>query len=425
MAGIADWVGRLSARRFLAILSLVALLPRAALLASVPVQQTSDFFLYTRLALGLAAGHGYVDDGVPTAFWPPGWPGFLGLVFTIFGPSPLAGQIANLALGLAACALTWVVGTRMFEDRGIGRLAALIVAVMPNQIAYVPLLSTEIFYEVLLLLGVLLVFQRQWWALALAGVVFGVASLTKAQSPLIPAGVLGVACLYRLGWPMLFGTARRLAVVYVLMACVIAPWTFRNYGLFHAFIPVSTNGGVTLLTGNNPSANGDFTPSDPSFTDLSLKVGDQVETDRISKQRAVAWIKAHPRQFVALMPKKFFRLWAPDGEAEWLYQAGYDQYDRFSTVFRGVRLVNQVFYVVLVLLAVPGLAVLVRPSKGAIAAQTGWVLCAYATAISLVFSGQSRFHFSLIPWLALYAARTLMLLSDRRRPAFRHPVNLH
>jgi hypothetical protein len=41
---------------------------------------------------------------------------------------------------------------------------------------------------------------------------------------------------------------------------------------------------------------------------------------------------------------------------------------------------------------------------------SGWAAVGYFTAISAVFSGQSRFHFALMPFIALYAAFTLSRL---------------
>jgi hypothetical protein len=52
---------------------------------------------------------------------------------------------------------------------------------------------------------------------------------------------------------------------------------------------------------------------------------------------------------------------------------------------------------------------------------TGYALIADFTAISIVFSGQSRFHFPLMPWVAMYAAWTIIQWVGRSEPA-RQPV---
>jgi hypothetical protein len=276
----------------LAVLALDIVL-RLPLLA-LDVLPTSDFEWYFDAARSIAAGDGFADKGILTAFWPVGWPGFLGGLLWLFGPHVWVGQCANLVLSVAVIGLTAVVGRRLFPDNPAWRLAILLIAILPNQIAYVPLMSVEIFFESLLLLGYVLVMART--ALA-AGLVFGVAALTKTQAVFIPA-VLAlplVACGIR-QW------VRAVVLTGVVMLAVILPWTVRNYMVLHAFVPVSTNGGYTLLTGNNPSAMGRYTWDDPLVADLSKDPRDQVEMDRVARDRAWAWMSANPMAFVRLIP---------------------------------------------------------------------------------------------------------------------------
>jgi glucose-6-phosphate-specific signal transduction histidine kinase len=51
------------------------------------------------------------------------------------------------------------------------------------------------------------------------------------------------------------------ALVVALALLTVSPWTLRNHREMGAYVLVSTNGGITLLTGNNDSARGDFTPT--------------------------------------------------------------------------------------------------------------------------------------------------------------------
>ena len=177
-----------------------------------------------------------------TAYWPVGWPGFLAGLFTITGPSVDAGQMANLVFAALVFALTATLGTELFRDRMVGRATVLLLTLYPNQIAYVPLLSTEIFYEFLLLLCVWLLMQERLALALLSGLLFGVATLTKTQTLFLPGFLLlGVflAAPSRRSLTRLAGLA---CAVYVAMILVVAPWTYRNYAVFGAFIPVSTNG---------------------------------------------------------------------------------------------------------------------------------------------------------------------------------------
>jgi 4-amino-4-deoxy-L-arabinose transferase-like glycosyltransferase len=378
------------------VLNIVLRLPLLAL----DVVPTSDFEWYFEAARSIAAGGGFTDKGVLTAFWPVGWPGFLGGLLWVFGSHLWVGQCANLLLSTGVICLMMVAGKRIFPGNAAWRLGVLLIAVFPNQIAYVPLMSVEIFFEFLLVLGFILMMSESVGALVAAGLMFGVAALTKTQAVLVPA-VLGLpllACRFRL-W------VRTVVLTGVVMMAAILPWTARNYFVLHAFVPISTNGGYTLLTGNNPSAKGRYTRDDPLVAGLSKAPEDQVEMDRVARERALAWIEDNPAAFARLIPLKIWRLWSGDGEAEWLYQSGYAGYEAHAWMFRAMRVANQVFYLVvlgLALFSVPGMWRQRRSLP--VWCWSGWAAVGYFTVISAVFSGQSRFHFAVMPFVALYAA---------------------
>lgn len=394
---------------------------RLALILCVPLQPTSDEQWYYNEAASLAAGRGYSEDHVPTAYWPVGWPGFLGLIFWLVGPSIIAGQMANWLCSAAIFVLTLRLARTLFKDELVARLSVLMLTIYPNQIAYVPDLGTEIFYTMLLLLAIdLLVSGEDRWRWAVSGAVFGVATLTKTQTLLLPATLLAAWWIISRRGPRLSYQAGRAVVVYAAMAVVILPWTARNYRAFGEIVPVSTNGGMVLLTGNNPSAQGDFTPNDPLVKQVPRGIAQQVASDRLAKSLALTWIRTHPGAAIALIPKKIWRLWAPDGEAEWCYQAGYKNYDEYWVLFRTVRVVNQAYYIILMVLAL--LSVRYWYRGGNMTSRewsTGYVLIIYTTAISVIFYGFSRYHFPVIPWIVMYAAWTIVQSIGVSRPLAR------
>jgi Dolichyl-phosphate-mannose-protein mannosyltransferase len=395
------------------------MLPRAALLL-LAVNPTSDAGWYFDRAVALTAGDGYSEGGVPTAFWPPGWPMTLAVLFKLFGPSLFVAQIFNLACSAGVAWFTLDLGRRLFNSEIAGRVGLLLLAIYPNHIGYVPLVMTEVFYTVLLLAGCwLLVVYRSTATRIFAGLVFGLATLVKAQSMLVIPIIFGIETLR--GQSELKTAIRALinaTFVIAIAFIVVLPWSYRNYRTFGEWILVSTNGGLTLLTGNNPSARGDYTQNDPLVTSIKRTVATQLLTDTEAQRRALQWIKENPGRFVALMPLKLFRLWAPDGESEWAFQAGYKGYDAESFWFRAVRYVNQVYYVCLLVgFAWAGLILFGEKIKFYRKPIDWWALpyalALYPTAIALVFSGQSRFHYPIMPfvamscgWLLVFIART-------------------
>ena len=396
---------------------------RVGLIFLVPVSMTSDAAWYFNRAIGIAAGSGYSEGGLPTAYWPIGYPAFLGLVFWLFGNHVVAAQLANVLLSAAAALLTLALGRIMLQNEASARLAMLLLTLYPNNIAYTSLTLSETLFTAVLLSGTY-AYIRHGTGLGtlFSGIVFGVAALIKPQVLFFPLMLVGLRIV-------LAPRASRLRIavlgiaLYASMAAVLAPWSVRNFLVFHEVVLISTNGGPTLLTGNTGdklSARGNYRPDDPLVVQMRFSVADQVAADKRATRLAVQWIRENPGRFVALMPLKVWWLWAPDGEAEWAYQAGFSRYEDYSTAFRFVRLFNQIFYAaMLIAFAVAGWMMAVRrmPSP--------WLclsfgLAVYVTIISIVFSGQSRYHFPVMPWIMIGASWSVMELG-RRWPSGIHP----
>jgi 4-amino-4-deoxy-L-arabinose transferase-like glycosyltransferase len=376
----------------------------------IPVAPSSDAEWYVLRAIGLAAGHGYLDNsGAPTAFWPAGWPMAMSVLFRITGPSLLAVGLFNLACAILTGWLALLLGRRLFGNEAAARLGLLLFAVYPNAIGYVALALTEVFYTALLLLGCWLVIARRslLWLVA-AGIVFGFATLVKAQT------LVMVPLLFAIDWLRAGDVWRRLprlvgqgALVLAVAALTVMPWTMRNHAQLGAWVAVSTNGGFTLLTGNNDTATGDYTPADPSVTALMARKDlNEVTRDAEAKRLGLQWIAAHPGGFLRLAPRKLARLWLPDGEAEWAYQAGAPSYARFELLYRAVRIANQAFYALLMLGFAAAFVVMTIRRRAEQQRWVGWWLlpwgvAAYPSLIALVFSGQSRFHYPVMPFVCL------------------------
>ncbi len=393
------------------------LLPRLAL-CLLNVTPTSDADWYFHRAVELAAGKGYLSiHGAPTAYWPPGWPMAMGLAFRAFGPGLLAIKLLNLA----AMALTgWLVldlGPRLFDAKGAGRLGLLLLALYPNSIGYAPLGLTEVFYTALLLAGCwLLIARGDIVSLAMGGLVFGLATLVKAQTlvcvPLILAiwllrDAAGQPAFWRgvlRGIPAALG---RFVLIIGFAALVVAPWSMRNSRVLGQTVLLSTNGGITLLTGNCDKCNGGFTPNDPVVKALDARTDlDEVAYDREAKRLGMEWIRTHPLRFVEMMPVKLFKLWGPDGESQWAYETGYAGFGAHAGLFHALRALNQLWY--WSLLAGSALAAVMKIRQRARAGQA-WVdwwllpycIVAYLSAVAMVFSGQTRFHYPAMPLLCL------------------------
>ncbi len=414
----------LGARQFPTVCFLGFIAVRVALVLLVPVSPSSDAGWYYDRAITLSSEGRYWEGGHPTAYWPIGYPAFLGAIFVVTGPSLLAAKLANLSLAGVTFWLLYKWTKDSLGQELVSRGALLLLTIYPNSVAYVPLVLTETLYTALVLLGTVFLRSRQASArLFGAGAVFGLATLVKTQTILLIPALALLAFWKRWSLRMLPAAIRESVVVFLVAVAVVVPWSIRNYRTFGTFILVSTNGGMSLLAGNNPSTVGDywhdFSTTDPLFGDVRFSVADQINANRRASELARAWIMQNPAQFIGLIPKKIFRLWAPNGEAEWQYQAGTPFYDEHYRWFRAVRVLNQAFYGAVLLsslLAVWRLFRLAAPPPQ----WYGIAVAVIFTLISVIFSGQSRYHFPAMPFLLAYSA--WVLVEKARFPSDRPTV---
>lgn len=394
--------------KFLPLCFIAFIAIRLLVVVLIPVAEpTSDAGWYFHRALTIIEEGSYSEQGVPTAFWPVGYPAFIALVFKLAGPSLIAVRAANLLLAAASFWLLYLVVLEFLDDELAARGAVLLLTLYPNNVAYAPLILTETLYTFLLLLGSFALFRSRIWPhIAFAGCVFGLATLVKTQTVLFIPVLSFLAFLDRWQLEPVGKALVRAFVVTSVAVAVVLPWSLRNYIVFGSWVFVSTNGGIALLAGNNPSVVGDyrhdFSEDDSLVAQANFSVKDQVEADRRARMLAYTWIRENPSQFIKLIPKKLFRLWAPDGEAEWGYQDT-DFYQSHLYWFRAARWINQMFYLGMLGLCAVAVGALIR-TKATPHAYYGVAVIVVVSFTSIVFSGQSRYHYPAMPFVLAHSA---------------------
>lgn len=399
---------------------LVWVLTRLILILVVPVQPTSDAEWYHVAATTISQGLGYLKNGEPTAFWPVGYPGFLGFFYWIFGPDVLVGQLLNLALSIAIFFLLLAISRRISSNEIVARIAVALLAFYPNYIGYTSLLLSETLFTSTLLLA-LWVYLRFAGASAVffVGFLLGCLALIKAQALLAIPVLIGFDVLIVARGRERLQAMGRGAIICLLALFAILPWSYRNSQVFGEFVLNSTNGGISLLSGNNPSMRADyrtdFRDDDPLVRSLGHPHTNELIVDRRAKELAFDWISSNPQEFAILIPHKIWRLWGPDGEAEWSYQRMEDFYGDHMIAFRAIRIFNQAYYAALIIgaLAFPFFVIRGHEVKISRWIWFGYVFALYTTAISVLFSGQSRYHFPAMSLLVINAAWTLWYLLSR------------
>ena len=200
----------------------------------------------------------------------------------------------------------------------------------------------------------------------------------------------------------------------LIMAALIAPWTYRNYIVFDRIIPVAGGGGLAYFNGNvhwqstieNPQRKGE------SYIDASLRVCDingteathahwmglkDIELDDRVNKKMVENIRTHPDIFAKKIALNAVEYYFPTLASPFLAVKG----------FSLQKLAITIFHLTLWILAIIGLC---RNQKNPLS-KTGKKLILSAIVIYAIwffpfatFIGHSLYTFGTIPFLSILAA---------------------
>lgn len=397
------------------------LLIRLLTILFFPQAPISDGAFYFSRAAEMASGLGYNEEGVPTAFWPVGYPALLAGAMLLFGKTLAASAAVNL---ISAAVLLWLVlwfGRRLTGSEAVARLGLLLYAVYPAHIAYTGTTLSETSYTAVTMgaFALMIAGRRHLWWMALVGLLFGFATLMRPQTMLFPTGALIALVLVTrdFRWKDALKTG---LVLHLVLAATVLPWSLRNQRVFGEFVLVSTNAGVALYTGANEQANGDYFAWekgplwDASGIAFSERVTRQVELDRRFQKLATDWIKANPGRYFAMGPKKAALLWHKDSDGFWGLKNSHPQHEGALTALQWL---NQGFYALILLLSAFCFAVaaraLLRREEGLMPLGLLFCMPVFSTLLAFFFTGQIRYHYPAMPFLMVAAAWALVRLAER------------
>ena len=255
-------------------------------------------------------------------FKPPGTPYFIASIYFLFGIRNVFPKIIFMIMGIFSCVLIYFFVRRLL-DVLTGKIATLFFATYWAFIYYEPTFLEPTLTVFLNILCVFLLFK--WfssggtWKFISSALVAGLAALTRPNI-LLCIPVIGSFVVYW-KWKNNKNLLHALVIGFVWCSIVgftILPATIRNYLVSGDLVPINSQAGITLYTGNNPHANGYIatTPEIGGWTcfdwprivdDTNQRVGknmSQGETDKYYAQRALDYIKNHPYRSFQLMLKK-------------------------------------------------------------------------------------------------------------------------
>ena len=371
-----------------------------------------DTVWYHHTARLLADGHGYENyaEHTPTALWAPGYPLVLAALFRLPGDDVAAARAVNLAASVALVAGVYYLGSRLW-DRRAGLIAATIVALLPSHIFFSSLVLTEVPYTTLAvgLLCVALAWTLrehvELWRAFLLGVAAGAVGMVRPEGALLVLAIVAAWVAYHRS---LRRVAGYVALLVLGMAVLYVPWTVRNIIQLDAPVVGTTGMGQVLLQGHRPGATGRpdlYTVVQLQDRFLSVPLPErEVRMNNTATRESIEFAVHHIPSELGLAPQRlawFFR--GDDSVVFWLNHAGPGRPREFSPAWedRWMGLAN-VYYYIIVGTMVLGLPFWLRRMDRRHALI--WAPFAVYTAMwALLFVGEARYHFPLLPVFAVLA----------------------
>lgn len=214
-------------------------------------------------------GEFYPADTVPFVKRPPGYTYFIYTVLKIWGGMPVVGTVFKnaqeverinkrsykavywaqlLLLAISAAVLfLWLANHIRLR---YALIAAILYGSNPYMIILCGLLHYEMVHAFCLVMGCFLLDwairekEISWWKLGIAGVFWGLATLLRPISLLLPGFILLLfVAKYYWKWKLIL----KLTGIFTLaMLLTISPYTYRNYSITGRFIPVNAQGSMAI-----------------------------------------------------------------------------------------------------------------------------------------------------------------------------------
>jgi len=384
-------------------------------------QPSVDSLVYRDWALRIAGGDWL---GSEPFFLSPLYGYLLAVVYWIAGPSHFWPLALNAVLGAGACALVFLIASKLF-DRRVAIIAAALAATYPMEIFYegaALLEALQTFLSAAVVLAAVRALEVQTLArFATVGGLVGLSALAR-QDALLFAPLFAI-------WALIATEPRRptrrsvaLVGTFLLAVCLtIAPATLRNAYVSGDWVLVNSTGGLLLYDSWNPDAAATYTipgifpralADDPlerrsAYRNLAeRRLGrSPLRASEISaywRSEALAFVREHPARALALALEKARLFWNR-----------YEPWDvRSFTVSRRVSWVISLplpGYGLIAPLALAGIA-LTASRWRRLAPLYGMIGVYFATAV--LFIVLSRYRVPVVPLLSIFAAATLVLLLD-------------
>lgn len=373
----------------------------------VPVETTSDSFLYDAFAKSIANGTGYAfPAGNLTAYWPVGTSAVYAFLYNIFGVSTTSIIVFNIIIGVLTVWLTYALTLRYINIKS-AILASFFVAAWPILIQFTTILASELIFIVLILAALYIwgkkeikpIIRATLWATLICSATY------VRPTALVLIVVLPI--LELLNKETIRKCLTSLGIATITVSILFAPWVYRNYQVFDQFVLVSANGGANLWMGNHDGATGGYT----QLPEMSFK--NEVERDQYFKKEAINYITKNPIEYIKLVAKRAVITY----KSETIGVVWNSALDKMlnQTAILILKAISSLYWWLMLILAAIGLFKLLKKGEMPIF-NVLIVTFGFFFIFPLLTVAQDRYHMPINPFLAMFAAyASIALFGDKQQ----------
>lgn len=245
---------------------------------------------------------------------PPGFSLLCALVFKLMGN---ANEIVIAGINILCSSLSCLLLSRWtyaMADRRTSLIAGIWMAVSPSLIAFSFVLQSETLFILLLLIFIIWITER-WRTASLievfcGGVFTSVVNLTRSIF-VVYAPLLFLTLIYQ-SLKLKQSFWKKIIIFALGWSLPLSLWTYRNWVVFHEFIPLTVQSGQALYLGLIVDPLHPARMLEPELIKMKeMGLERFIDQDRYLMRKAIEHIRANPVHQCKLTVIKFLQFWRP------------------------------------------------------------------------------------------------------------------
>jgi len=331
-----------------------------------------------------------------------------GYIYTVFHNTEstiIAIRIMQSLMLIFQASLIYKIALILFRKKEVAFISFIIMLFYPFFVYYQALLLSETMFITLLLIA--FYFLYKWYEedfrlnryFILTNLFFTLTIYSKGTLSILPP--LLVSMFYFINTYKLKTALKIFIYSFLLYSIVLSLWWIRNYNIFHIFVPFTTSSSMNLYLGANEKnklSGVDWaTDVDIDFVTNVNTLDDEIERNRLYKEKAFEFIKNNTGQYISMMWLKFKRFY------NFIFNA-----ESFSSIYYNILSIFS--YGIIIVFALITFIITLKEWKKFSAI---YIIIGYFTLIHILYIASLRYRLPLEPLFIVLASYSIVSLKNK------------